>query len=64
MIKSNPKEISLQELEINLYKNEIKELEKRRLNTRKDNRITLDNFFIIKIFKKDNDNLDGEALNR
>ena len=64
MIKSNPKEISLQELEINLYKNEIKELEKRRLNTRKDNRITLDNFFIIKIFKKDYDNLDGEALNR
>lgn len=52
MIKSNPKEISLQELEINLYKNEMKELEKRRLNTRKDNRITLDNFFIIKIFKK------------
>ena len=64
MIKSNPKEISLQELEINLYKNEIKELEKGRLNTRKDNRITLDNFFIIKIFKKDYDNLDGEALNR
>ena len=64
MIKSNPKEISLQELEINLYKNEIKELEKGRLNTRKDNRITLDNFFIIKIFKKDYDNLDGETLNR
>ena len=63
MIKSNPKEISLQELEINLYKNEIKELEKGRLNTRKDNRITLDNFFIIKIFKKDYDNLDGETLN-